>query len=102
MLITGIKSKPVYAPLQPDLRGRYHLMLALGVGAEPLLRIVGDMKQNAAALASTRVLLLESDAGPFRAAGVSKVETFASKPALLERFRIILGESLMGTGPHSR
>jgi len=24
MLITGIKSKPVYAPLQPDLGGRYH------------------------------------------------------------------------------
>ena len=106
MLITGIKSKPVYAPLQPDLRGRYHLMLALGVGAAPLLRIVGEMKGNAAALADTRVLLVEGDAAPFRAAGVSKVETFPAKPALLERFRGVLAESLMGTrlyvaGPES-
>ena len=26
MLVTGIKSKPVYAPLQADTRGRYHLI----------------------------------------------------------------------------
>ncbi len=29
MLVTGIKSKPVYAPLQADTRGRYHLMLGM-------------------------------------------------------------------------
>jgi hypothetical protein len=106
MLITGIKSKPVYAPLQPDLRGRHHLMLALGVGAAPLLRVVGNMQSNAVALANTRVFLVEGDAAPFRAAGVSQVETFPAKPALLERFRGVLGESLMGTrlyvaGPES-
>ncbi len=32
MLVTGIKSKPVYAPLRADPRGRYHLMLGLGRG----------------------------------------------------------------------
>ena len=36
MLITGIRSKPVYAPLQPDLGGRYHVMVGHGVGAAPL------------------------------------------------------------------
>ena len=35
MLITGIKSKPVYAPLQADTRGRFHLMVGMGVGAAP-------------------------------------------------------------------
>ena len=36
MLITGIKSKPVYAPLQPDLRGRL-----VDIGADPIVIVEG-------------------------------------------------------------
>ena len=43
MLVTGIKSKPVYTPLAPDLSGRYHLMVGHGVGNEPLLRVLRDL-----------------------------------------------------------
>ncbi len=113
MLVTGIKSKPVYAPLQADARGRYHLMLGMGVGAAPLLRVLAEMQSAAAqSLKNTRVLFLPDAGGAapeieqFRAAAVGEVQAFADTPALLNQFRAILGQSLMGTrlyvaGPES-
>ena len=112
MLVTGIKSKPVYAPLQADTRGRYHLMVGMGVGAAPLLRVIAEMKSAAAqSLKQTRVLYVPgtgSGAGidEFRAAAVADVRLFDGTPALLEKFRATLGESLMGSrlyvaGPES-
>jgi hypothetical protein len=111
VLVTGIKSKPVYAPLQADARGRYHLMLGLGVGAAPLLRVIAEMRAAAQALQNTRVLFVPGEgaalqAEPFKAAGLGDVQEFGSTAALLERFRAILQESLMGTrlyvaGPES-
>jgi dimethylamine monooxygenase subunit C len=108
MLITGIKSKPVYAPLQADLRGRYHLMTGMGVGAAPLLRVIADMRDaQAHSLRNTRVLLdAPHGAEQFTAAGVADVQTFPDTPALLGRFRAVLAGSLMGTrlyvaGPES-
>ncbi len=111
MLITGIKSKPVYAPLQTDTRGRYHLMLAMGAGAAPLLRVIAEMRVVAGpSLKNTRVLFVSDAAAPeveqFKAATVADLQTFPSTPALLERFRAILQKSLMGTrlyvaGPES-
>ena len=115
MLVTGIKSKPVYAPLQADVRGRYHLMLGMGVGAGPLLRVIEAMQTNAApALKHTRVLYIPEAANQgaatpleqFRATSVGDLQSFADAPALLDRFREILEQSLMGTrlyvaGPES-
>jgi dimethylamine monooxygenase subunit C len=122
MLVTGIKSKPVYAPLQADVRGRYHLMLGMGVGGAPLLRVIEEMRAAAAqSLKNTRVLFVSNvgngtaatgrenaapEIGQFAAASVGDVQQFAAIPALLERFRAILGQSLMGTrlyvaGPES-
>jgi ferredoxin-NADP reductase len=121
MLVTGIKSKPVYAPLQADLRGRYHLMLGLGVGAAPLLRVIAEMRSAAAqSLTNTRVLFVADGNGnaaaahggeapqvvEFRAASLAGVQSFEDTPALLEQVRAILQESLMGTrlyvaGPES-
>jgi hypothetical protein len=55
MLITGIKSKPVYEPLRADVGGRYHLMLASGPGGEALLRVLGEIRDAAPqALQNTR------------------------------------------------
>ncbi|HXG29058.1 MAG TPA: dimethylamine monooxygenase subunit DmmA family protein [Nevskiales bacterium] len=39
MLVTGIKSQPVYAELMPDPRGTRHLLLAEGDGGAALLRL---------------------------------------------------------------
>jgi hypothetical protein len=120
MLVTGIKSKPVYAPLQADTRGRYHLMVGMGVGAAPLLRVIAEMKSAAAqSMMHTRVLYVpDSGSGQgagtggvaepdeFRSAAVGEVRVFEGTPALLEKFRATLSESLMGTrlyvaGPES-
>jgi dimethylamine monooxygenase subunit C len=117
VLVTGIKSKPVYAPLKADTRGRYHLMLGMGVGAAPLLRVIDEMRIAAAqGLPNTRVLFVP-DAGAthagaaaeiekFRSAAVGDVRAFPGTPALLEEFRSTLVKSLMGTrlyvaGPES-
>jgi dimethylamine monooxygenase subunit C len=117
MLVTGIKSKPVYAPLQADTRGRFHLMLGMGVGAAPLLRVIDEMRSaSAQSLQNTRVLFVpdagaaQAGAAPgvaqFNAAAVGDVQAFADPHALLEQFRAILEQSLMGTrlyvaGPES-
>jgi hypothetical protein len=108
----------VYAPLQADLRGRYHLMLGMDAGAAPLLRVIAEMRAaSAQSLKNTRVLfvpgtraMLEAGATSaveqFEAAAVGDVQAFAGTAALLERFRAVLGQSLMGTrlyvaGPES-
>jgi len=113
MLITGIKSKPVYAPLQADTRGRFHLMVGMGVGAAPLLRVIAEMESAAPqSLQRTRVLFVPDDAdggtggAQFRATAVGAVQAFDGAPTLLEQFRAVLSESLMGTrlyvaGPES-
>ena len=113
MLVTGIKSKPVYAPLQADLRGRYHLMVGTGVGAAPLLRVIAEMRAvSEQSLKHTRALFVPgagsapgAGAG-FEAANIGDVQSFPATPALLERFRALLEQSLMGTrlyvaGPES-
>jgi hypothetical protein len=112
MLVTGIKSKPVYAPLRADLGGRYHLMLGMGPGAAALLRLLAEIQHAAPpALRRTRVLLA-AEAGdpgstvPFDHLQVESVQLFPDAAALLEAFRHTLGESLMGTrlyvaGPES-
>jgi dimethylamine monooxygenase subunit C len=112
VLVTGIKSKPVYAPLRADLGGRYHLMLGMGPGATALLRVLAEIQGSARpALQKTRVLLVPDAGGtlttvPFDQLGLSLVSLFADTASLLEAFRLVLAESLMGTrlyvaGPES-
>lgn len=112
MLVTGIKSKPVYAPLEADTVGRYHLMLGHGVGCAPLKRVLDEIAGSTPmALARTRVLYVADaatadDYGRHFSATVSDVRGFASIPGLLTEFRAILTTALMGTrlyvaGPES-
>jgi hypothetical protein len=112
MLVTGIKSKPVYAPLRADLGGRYHLMLGMGPGADALLRVLAEIQgSDAPALEKTQVLLVPDAAAPlmtvpFDHLGLSLVSLFPDTASLLDTFRLVLGESLMGTrlyvaGPES-
>ena len=113
MLITGIKSKPIYAPLQPDLRGRYHLMVGHGVGGEPLLRVLREL-QAAAPSTETRTQILyvvdpaasEEIVAQVRSAKVATLRLFDGSEQCLAAFQAVLTESLMGTrlyvaGPES-
>jgi hypothetical protein len=54
MLITGIKSRPVYDQLSPMASGLSHIAAAQGSGGRPLVRLLGDM--DAEQLAATTVL----------------------------------------------
>jgi hypothetical protein len=110
MLVTGIKSKPVYAPLRADIGGRYHLMLASGPGAAALLRVLGELQSSAPqAIGNTRVLMVPENsqaAAPFRRLRKLELSEFADTHALQGAFRKVLDESLMGTrlyvaGPES-
>ena len=113
MLITGIKSKPIYAPLRFDAGGRFHVMLGLGVGREPLRRVLTEVQdQQAKAFARTEVLYVPaaSDArgaaDHFPLPGLTSIRLFGNAGALLEDFRALLDRSLMGTrlyvaGPES-
>ena len=59
MLVSGIKSKPVYSPLRADGGGRFHLMLGYGLGGVALLRVLEELEQAApAALRETHVLFV--------------------------------------------
>lgn len=64
MLITGIRSKPVYAPLRADTGGRYHLMLGRGPGGGALLRVLSELKSAAPALLKQTRILYTPDATP--------------------------------------
>lgn len=43
MLITGIKSRPVYDRLQPLPGGRWHVIAGQGSGGRAMLRLLGEM-----------------------------------------------------------
>jgi hypothetical protein len=47
MLITGIKSRPVYRQLAPDAGGRYHWIAAQGTGGAAALRLLEAMPPSA-------------------------------------------------------
>jgi hypothetical protein len=105
MLVTGIKSKPVYTPLAPDLTGRYHLMVGHGVGSEPLLRVLRDL-QAAAPDSGARTRVLFVGANDFQADGVAEVTLFERDQDLLAQLQEVLNQSVMGTrlyvaGPES-
>jgi hypothetical protein len=79
MLVTGIKSKPVYAPLRADTRGRFHLMLGVGEGEAALLRVLREMQSQAPqALGATRVLLAP---GPLATDSPAAADGTAAPPA---------------------
>jgi dimethylamine monooxygenase subunit C len=129
MLVTGIKSKPIYSPLKADPRGRFHLMLGMGIGETALLRVLRELE--AKALGATRVLLVPSgepvasEAAPVGAAAagaapraaleaqreieslpLEEVRTFPDVASLLAELRSTLTAALMGTrlylaGPES-
>ncbi len=114
MLVTGIKSKPVYAPLRADSGGRHHLLLGSGPGTQPLLQVLAQWRQDAPeALARSRVLFVpeaagDADAGfaAFSAVGVSDVRRHAEPGPLLVEFESLLADAVMGlrlyvAGPES-
>jgi hypothetical protein len=101
MLITGIKSRPVYDELTPMATGSSHVAAAQGSGGEPLVRLLGEM--DAAQLAATTVLYsIESFTGKnhladLRAFPVRELLVFPSNAEAVRGLDVLLATAEMGT-----
>ncbi|BDH45295.1 hypothetical protein TUM12370_13390 [Salmonella enterica subsp. enterica serovar Choleraesuis] len=99
MLITGIKSRPIYDVLQPLAGGKHHIIAGQGSGGSAVLRLLSEMPHSA----PVRVLYsTESFSGNNFLAEIEmltgiELELFSSNHTLVERLHELLGQSRMGT-----
>jgi hypothetical protein len=101
MLITGIKSRPVYDELTPMASGLSHVAAAQGSGGEPLLRLLGEMDPEQ--LGATTVLYsIESFTGQNHLAAIKKYQVrdlfvFATNAEAVRGLDALLATAKMGT-----
>jgi predicted RNA-binding Zn-ribbon protein involved in translation (DUF1610 family) len=100
MLITGIKSRPVYDQLQPLPGGLRHIIAGQGSGGRAMLRLLGDM----AGLDRPITLLYsqESFSGQDFLAQLQQhpehsLHVHATNQAVIDELKTLLGEAHMGT-----
>ncbi|AFK67164.1 dimethylamine monooxygenase subunit DmmA family protein [Pseudomonas sp. yb_1] len=101
MLITGIKSRPVYDQLHPMAGGLRHLIAGQGSGGAAMLRLIADMSPAQRAR-STLLYSTESFSGydhllDLQAAEAAELEVFPNNQALIVALRERLGQAHMGT-----
>ncbi|MCY1215373.1 hypothetical protein D9M68_154590 [compost metagenome] len=101
MLITGIKSRPVYDRLQPMAGGLRHFVVGQGSGGAAMLRLIGEMTP-AQRQASTLLYSTESFSGhnrldELRQLEVGNLQVFDSNRALIDGLRQLLETAHMGT-----
>jgi len=101
MLITGIKSRPVYDRLAPMASGSRHIAVAQGSGGEPLLRLLAEMTPAQRA-GTTVVYSEESFTGNVYSAGLAAVNDVdlhevATNADALTRLDQLLSTANMGT-----
>jgi dimethylamine monooxygenase subunit C len=99
MLITGVKSRPQYAPLQFDPTGRCHLLLGQGEGGAALLRLRSELPDSAdVRVIYTGESLTSCDlTRELSACGWRRLTLLPTQSALLESLENILAECEMGT-----
>ena len=101
MLITGIKSRPVYDELTPMATGLSHVAAAQGSGGGPLVRLLGEMDSDQ--LAATTVLYsIESFTGQNYLADIEKFDVrdlivFQSNADAVKGLDAFLATTSMGT-----
>lgn len=98
MLITGIKSRPIYDVLRPLTEGKHHLIAAQGSGGAALLRLLNEMPSDA----SIQVLYsIESFSGQhfqdqLQALNID-LQLYPSNQDLVNDLHVILANAKMGT-----
>ncbi|WPP46902.1 dimethylamine monooxygenase subunit DmmA family protein [Pseudomonas sp. AN-1] len=101
MLITGIKSRPVYDQLKPMSGGLRHVLAAQGSGGAALLRLLGEMseaqRQATTLLYSTETFSGHNHLAALRDCALADLREFSSNQALLDALRELLGQAHMGT-----
>ncbi|HWB07841.1 MAG TPA: dimethylamine monooxygenase subunit DmmA family protein [Pirellulales bacterium] len=99
MLVTAIRSKPVYATLEPDLSGTFHLLVGQGSGGDALLRLLEKMPRGADAQV---LYAAESRSGvdrsePLSAFGAVQCRIFPSMAEVVACLDQVLSTCFMGT-----
>lgn len=101
MLITGIKSRPVYDELIPMATGLSHIAAAQGSGGKPLMRLLGEMTTDQRA-ASTVLYSTESFTGQNYLLDLQEFEVadlivVASNTDAVNALDALLAQAKMGT-----
>ncbi len=101
MLITGIKSRPVYDLLQPMASGLHHLIAGQGSGGTAMLRLIAqmtfDQRQNSTLLYSTESFSGHNHLSALQNCEVGELQVFTSNQNLLDALRTRLDGVFMGT-----
>lgn len=99
MLITGIKSRPVYRALTPDLTGRYHVLAAQGSGGAAALRFLDGMPTgDAVRVVYARESISGNDFSPLLAErGLVDLRIVSTQAEALEALHKTLAGCVMGT-----
>jgi len=97
----AIRSRPVYAPLQPR-PGRLQLMVVDGEGAEAVVELVAKANDRSEMLAAAHVIYAPGPTGTdlsarLEALGARQCFRAPSIPTLLPRLQRVLAEARMGT-----
>ncbi|VVM42259.1 hypothetical protein PS662_00356 [Pseudomonas fluorescens] len=100
MLITGIKSRPVYDQLQPLPGGIRHIIAGQGSGGRAMLRLLEDMAEVDRPI--TLLYSLESFSGQDFLTQLQQhpqhpLHVHATNQSLIEALKNLLGEARMGT-----
>ena len=100
MLITGIKSRPVYDRLEPLPGGLHHIIAGQGSGGRAMLRLLDEMAASAGPI--TLLYSQESFSGQDFLGQLQEhpqlpLHVHPSHQALIEALRTLLGEARMGT-----
>lgn len=101
MMITGIKSRPVYDVLTPMPGALRHVLAGQGSGGAPLVRLLGEMSPEQRA-ATTVLYATESFTGrnhleELRAAGPAGLLVFATNAQAVTGLDQVLSTATMGT-----
>ncbi|BAN47695.1 dimethylamine monooxygenase subunit DmmA family protein [Metapseudomonas resinovorans] len=100
MLITGIKSRPVYDQLHPLPGGTHHLIAGQGSGGLAMLRLLDDMAGEG--LNITLLYSRESFSGQdflaqLQQRDIADLRIYPSNQALVDDLNRVLGDARMGT-----
>lgn len=99
MLITGIKSRPVYDRLSPFSDALLHLVVGQGSGGSAMCRLIAEMPAAAAVevMYSTESFTGQNHATKLAAAAPGRFQPFASNILLAEALDNRLSRAFMGT-----
>lgn len=100
MLITGIKSRPVYDLLRPLPGGKRHIVAGQGSGGRAMLRLLDELAelgQQATLLYSEESFSGQNFLAQLQQQPAIELRVYASNQALLEDLKGMLGQARMGT-----